>query len=734
MKNMMPITTFMNFAVVFLALTSFSICECSAEPSTIEDEQNDSDSFLIVHVTYDEIYKVLVFLIAIFAAGLCVKRMGMPPLVGEIFIGFLLGPPLANVVPYEKALVLIGEIGLIALILQAGIELDVAQLRTTGTRAIAIALTGSLLPVGTGIAIGKAFGYSFKASLALGASFAPTSSGIVTSVLGGGGMLNTSVGQLIIAACVVDDIVGLLLLSMFQVLVKEDAQMIEYFIPLISSFGFLLVLGVPAVTFLPRLIQTKFLPRFSEPSRPLALFTLLTAMLMAYLPLMTYTKSSYLTGAFLAGATFSQIDGAYDNFQKHTSSIMDWLLRIFFAATIGFQVPLKEFASPKVVLLGLLLWATCVAIKFPVAMYVPRFEIVEKNAIHNSNKRDILITGIAMTCRGEFSFVIAAFALSQGVIELDTYASVVFAVLLSAITSPFMLLKCVEYFKAKEEEHLARTNPMNKRKDSFDTEFMPLRYLIKLETKNAWSLLERIQHEINGLDLVIEEIRTKHIRGVNPIICTELHVREMRNHAVVPASTNESENITRTHHREENIRLSLYEKLRDLSVTELNVEQFDPWKRGAALDRIVELKLRSGQANNTLFFLSVFDKADARRSGYVNACELHDVLTESGMSVTKEEICTIIDHIDIDDDGKISRLQWETYVNHYFENKKAAKEFHSRNEELETTDRTIDLGFLLDYDDDSNDNNDGDNSCNQENDFTMPPIEESLSSGTEEDV
>ena len=134
MKNMMPITTFMNFAVVFLALTSFSICECSAEPSTIEEEQkwvrlaeifvlsicicvfsvlfvpkegkclliqflfqiisrsctnSDSDSFLIVHVTYDEIYKVLVFLIAIFAAGLCVKRMGMPPLVGEIFIGFL---------------------------------------------------------------------------------------------------------------------------------------------------------------------------------------------------------------------------------------------------------------------------------------------------------------------------------------------------------------------------------------------------------------------------------------------------------------------------------------------------------------------------------------------------------------------------------------------------------------------------------------------------------------------
>ena len=58
--------------------------------------------------------------------------MGMPALVGEIICGFMLGPPLAEFVPYAQALVLIGEIGLIGLILEAGIELDVAQLRQTG--------------------------------------------------------------------------------------------------------------------------------------------------------------------------------------------------------------------------------------------------------------------------------------------------------------------------------------------------------------------------------------------------------------------------------------------------------------------------------------------------------------------------------------------------------------------------------------------------------------------------
>ena len=194
--------------------------------------------------------------------------------------------------PYEEALVLIGEIGLIALILEAGIELDVAQLKQTGTRALAIAVTGSMLPVGLGIGIAIATGRDVKAALAIGAAFAPTSLGVAASALSGGGMINTSVGQLIIAACVVDDIIGLILLSMFQVLVKPDPKLIEYFIPLISSFGFLFLLGIPAVTFLPKLIQTKYLPMFPKRHRSMAMFGLLTAMCMAYLPLMNYTKSS----------------------------------------------------------------------------------------------------------------------------------------------------------------------------------------------------------------------------------------------------------------------------------------------------------------------------------------------------------------------------------------------------------------------------------------------------------
>ena len=154
-------------------------------------------------------------------------------------------------------------------------------------------------------------------------------------------MLDTPVGQLIVASCVVDDVLALILLSMFKVLVKDSPPIYEYFIPIISSVGFLIVLGGSAVTWMPRMIEDKILNKCSESYRELVMFSIMVVMLLAYLPLLNYTQASYLTGAFLAGVTFSQINHAHHAFMEKTHQLMTWLLRVFFAASIGFQVPVK---------------------------------------------------------------------------------------------------------------------------------------------------------------------------------------------------------------------------------------------------------------------------------------------------------------------------------------------------------------------------------------------------------
>ena len=304
----------------------------AAESSTEPAEE------LSVEVQYEDIYYTLVFLAAVYVFGKAAAMVGMPSLVGEIVCGFLLGPPLANFVPFPEAIVLVGEIGLIMLLLEAGVDVDVAQLKETGGRALAIACTGSVLPLVTGIGLSMASGTDVRTGIAVGACFSPTSLGVASNALATGGILNTPIGQIIVASCVLDDIIALIILSIIEVLVNEEAEIYEYFIPVISAVGFLLILGWSALTWMPKVIEHKILPMFPEKRRANAAFGMMFLLLMGYLPLLYYTKASYLTGAFLAGLSFSQIHSVHKSFVNYTNNLMKWLLRIFFAATIGFQV------------------------------------------------------------------------------------------------------------------------------------------------------------------------------------------------------------------------------------------------------------------------------------------------------------------------------------------------------------------------------------------------------------
>jgi Kef-type K+ transport system membrane component KefB len=414
------------------------------------------------------------------------------------------------------------------LLLEAGVELDVAQLRETGAKALCIGVTGTILPLVVGIGIGLVMASSsdigIKSALAVGASFSPTSLGVAASALKQGKMLDTPVGQLIVSSCVVDDILALILLSMFQVLVEVDPPIVSYFIPFISSIAFLMVLGGSAITWLPTFIQDKILKKLPEQYRELTMFSIMTAMLLAYLPLLNYTKSSYLTGAFLAGATFSQIESAHHAFIEKTHQLMTWLLRVFFAASIGFQVPVKLFSDPYVIGWGFILYS-CVMAKFPLMFYVPQFEDVKEGASYNPFLRDRLITGLAMTCRGEFSFIIAAFALGQGLISAKIYAAIVWAVLLSCITSPFILLSLTKYFNKQQFEYLKATNPTKQMTGSDG--MTPLYLHIKSTAPASWGQQEIFRKILNDMNLEVMDRRTnRNGRTLSAEVQTDLYVKD----------------------------------------------------------------------------------------------------------------------------------------------------------------------------------------------------------------
>ncbi|KAL7549070.1 hypothetical protein ACHAWF_012339 [Thalassiosira exigua] len=679
----------------------------------------------ISHVSTDAIF---LFLVIATGAGIVTAKLGMPALVGEIIAGCIFGPQLADFCPYPEALVLVGEIGLIMLLLEAGVELDVAQLRETGLRAMGIGFTGTLLPLCVGMGLAYASGNaSIKSAMAVGASFSPTSLGVAASALKAGKMIDTPVGQLIVASCVVDDVLALILLSMFQVLVKPSPSVIEYFLPIISSVGFLIVLGVPAVTFLPRFIEDKILKRCSDAYRDLVMFTIMTVMLLAYMPLLYYTKASYLTGAFLAGVVFSQIDHAHHVFMDKTHQLMTWLLRVFFAASIGFQVPVKQFGDPYVIGWGFILYL-CVAAKLPLALYVPQFEDVKPGASYNPFLRDRIITALAMTCRGEFSFIIASFALSEGLFNVQIYAAIVWAVLLSCITSPFVLLNLIKYFNKKQMEYLASTNPIKLAKDGDGT--TPLFLHIKAKAPAFGGMQEKFRKIVNDLGLEVVERRTNRDgRGFNATVQTDLYVRDttmtvplqkiaaqkkikkaltavmgdtggakpgmegssmgsaamsFRQGSMRVSSNNLSNLSLQSLEKEEKEALQSAAAQEDAIIkrgeevekaieealgsdADVAVDVWNPWPWTEVLDKIVEHYGISGDNDDLPTFVAIFDKIDSDGGGEIDQEEMYEALMEAGLDITEEGVITLVAMIDEDGNGDIDREEWKETCEFYLE-------------------------------------------------------------------
>ena len=261
---------------------------------------------------------------------------------------------------------MIGNFGLLGLMLESGIHLDLAQLQETGTRAVLMAVSGTLLALGSGLGLWytnhvqvpeatpvfASASAEFSAAMAVGSSFAPSSLGVAAAVLSSGNVLNTPIGQLIVASSVVDDVLGLILLALLNVFAMEDPTLFHYIQPFLASFGFLSVLGYLGVTWIPRAIQHGILPRIHKAHHEKIVFAIMFTMMLLYMPLLNYTGASYLTGAFLAGLSVSQVSGIQESYKKNGQEIMVWLMRMFFSATIGFQIPILQYGSLYVLILA----------------------------------------------------------------------------------------------------------------------------------------------------------------------------------------------------------------------------------------------------------------------------------------------------------------------------------------------------------------------------------------------
>ena len=442
---------------------------------------------------FEHIYFVMLFLACLWFVGKLFARCGLPSLVGEIVVGIILGPNLLGFVPYSDALIVIGEIGLVLLVLEAGIDVSIGHLKVVGYRGLSVALFGSMLPlgIGTGLAIG--YGQDYQSAIAIGACLAPTSMGIALNVLRNAKVLNTPTGQLIIAAAVLDDVIALMLLSELEAMADPTWQRI--LLPLVISPLFIIIFGILAVKCTPWLIQ-KIMMKTSKHQHENVILLLLFLATFIMIPVCFYAGSSHLLGAFLAGLMFCTDHTIHEAWHNQIKRIMQWMLRIFFACTIGFAVPIKDFWSVPVITGGLLYFVAIIG-KILTGIFAKPLTISEFFTI-----------AFSMSAWGEFAFILATASYGTGTMDKDSYSSVVMAVLLSVVISPLCLRATLAIARKSKENYLSKARDAHYDFDvDDDNPNHPCYFCIHTKGKGKWGHQDKLLHCIFELNLEIIDFR-----------------------------------------------------------------------------------------------------------------------------------------------------------------------------------------------------------------------------------
>jgi Kef-type K+ transport system membrane component KefB len=354
--------------------------------------------------------------------GVLAQRIGQPAVVGELIAGVILGKSLFGLLdPSDPVIHSLAELGVLILLFEIGLHTDLKSLVKVGSEALTVALVGVALPFAFGYGAATMLGLSAIPAIVCGAALTATSIGISARTLTDLGKLDTPEGQIVLGAAVLDDIVGLVILSVVGTLVGGAALSVGA-VTLTATIAIGFVLG--AVVLGNILVPPVFRGIAKiEASGVLGVAGLAFAFLLALLA--SSAGSATIIGAFSAGLILHNTPQR-NAIEKSTTQLGHFFVPIFFAG-VGAAVELRTLLDMQVMGVGLALIAVGVAGKFA-AGYAPVWFKGNKSLI-----------GIAMIPRGEVGLIFAQMGLTTGALTSDLYSAVAMMVLATTFITPPLL-------------------------------------------------------------------------------------------------------------------------------------------------------------------------------------------------------------------------------------------------------------------------------------------------------
>jgi len=350
------------------------------------------------------------------------ERLGQPGIVGEILAGALVGPSVLGWISPNETLKALSDLGVMFLLFGVGLEVKASELLRVGGKATLVATIGVIVPFFAGWGILAAWGAPQIESVFVGAAMVATSVGITASVLSARKLLHEVASQVILAAAVIDDVLGLIVLAVVSSVARGRVNLWEIALVALLATAFTVVMAIWGTTAVKRV-----LPIFGSRARAdEAEFHIALLFLFAMALLAQYTGVAAIVGAFLAGLALSESSDA--RMRTLTRGVSE-LLVPFFLAGIGLHLNFAVFRSRSTIALALVILAAAVATKL-VGCGLGAISLGWQN---------VLKIGLGMVPRGEVGMVVAQIGLSMAVIGTEVYSVVVFMAVATTLLTPLLL-------------------------------------------------------------------------------------------------------------------------------------------------------------------------------------------------------------------------------------------------------------------------------------------------------
>ncbi len=366
-------------------------------------------------------------------AGWVAVQLGQPSVLGKLLIGVLLGPSLLNILHapifggneiLPETIKELGELGVLMLMFIAGLELDISEMRQSGKVSVLAGTLGVVAPVLLGWGAGILFGLSHPAAIFLGLTLGATSVSISAQTLMEMNVLRSKVGLGLLGAAVFDDMLVILLLSIFTGLVSGGGSALDIMLVIVKMVGYLaLALAFGRFLLPPILNWVKHLP-ISQNTLSLAVFIMLAFGLLAEL----LGGMAAITGAFLAGLMFSQTSER-DNIMSRISAVAYGFFVPIFFINIGLNTDLRTVGS-ALGLAGVVILVAIIGklIGAGLGARLSGFSWLESTQL-----------GTGMISRGEVGLILAAIGEKIGVMDQATFAAIVAMIVVTTLITPLAL-------------------------------------------------------------------------------------------------------------------------------------------------------------------------------------------------------------------------------------------------------------------------------------------------------